>query len=85
MALKSAIYNAAALENKKVLSNTRGALIRLHNGIRLHIMASLTWAKMKTIRKSLCSYILGETLNTTYILIIGYIYIYVECRMPLGK
>lgn len=83
MALKSAIYNAAALENKKVLSNTRGALIPLHNGIRLHII--LTQTKMKTIRKSLCSYILGETLNTTYILIISYIYIYVECRMPLGK
>lgn len=83
MALKSAIYNAAALENKKVLSNTGGALILLHNGIRLHIIFTRT--KMKTIRKSLCSYILGETLNTTYILIISYIYIYVECRIPLGK
>jgi len=47
------MYNAAALLNKKVLSNIRDALKILHDGIQLNII--LTWTKIKTIRKSSCS------------------------------
>lgn len=47
------MYNAAALQNKKVLSSIRDALIILHDSIYLNII--LTQAKMKTIRKSSCS------------------------------
>lgn len=49
MVLETALYNAAALQNKKVLSNIRDAVTILHDGIYLNTI--LTRKKMTIIRK----------------------------------